>query len=193
MNKYSNANDCYELSKILLRELNGNINFLTDRYIDVPSGKYISEYRNNRLGFSNVPNFSYKYAKDGFLYVYISSHYSTVSFGEKLAALSDFYGVIKDEFGEPSVFYTKDTDDYQELCLCWLLTDNIDEKERIVEQIRTNDFFDDKPKISNLIILDENQDKNEYELPNELLDLIDDEFLKHKTGYSNSLSKTKNN
>ena len=197
---YSSAEDCYELSKELKEKLGKKIYFYGSLYNPTPNGKYLSSYRINNGEYMSynmkaLP-FYFKFAKNIFLRIQVGSHGKDNSLGEKLAALSDFYEIINDEFGEATVFYTTKDDDEGLLGLEWEFVN----KNEVINKFKNDTYFDDA-KIDKLIIIGENnQDLNDTTkrfisksigLPIELLPLINeniDEFMKHKN--SNELKQT---
>lgn len=184
--------ETYLLAKKLKKELKGKIDFYGTMYTPVPSGKYLSSYRKkNGEHFFNgqCPSFFFLYEKDDFLRISIGNHYKGNSLGEKLAALSDFYEVLKEEYGPPIVFYTLKEDKEQLLSMQWSFKD----KEQDICFFQYGNFTD--KKFDDIIIIgEEKEDLNETTrsiterkigLPYELLDSVYEdleEFIKHKKG-----------
>ena len=112
-----------------------------------------------------------------------------------MAALSDFYEVLSEEYGNPTVFYTTKDDDEGFLTLQWSFIN----KDEEIEKFKSGKYFDDA-EIDTLIII--GKEKNNIEgyslsdktkeiisrqvgLPFELLYLVDEDiesFVKHKSG-----------
>lgn len=189
---YSNAFDCHELSCLLYSKLGDQIRFSGSTQQEVVSGHYFSKYRyphGKPLYFpcEGLP-FYFKYCKDGFLRFGVSSFsISDHSTGEKLAALSDFYAVLSEYFGEATVFYTIKDDDEGTLSLQWSFKNQKEE----IQRFQDGSYFDDG-EIDQLVIIEGNQEKSikssiasKIGLPSELFGLVDDcmeDFVKFKTG-----------
>ena len=192
---YSNSVDCEKLAiKLLYGKLRRKINFYGSTLQEVISGKYLSEYNRSQNIYTSeyaVP-FYLKFKKDGFLRVQIGSLYPyNTTDGEKLAILSDFYEVLKEEYGEPTLFYTTKNDKENTFSLHWSFID----KDKDIEKFKNDTFFDDA-SIDKLIIIGENTDKdikdstknflsNEIGLPYELLKLVNnniEDYIKYKKG-----------
>ena len=198
--RYSNADDCLELARHLKKKMGNKIDFYGSIRQEVISGKYFSHYRNphselDYLCEEGLP-FYFKFCKEGFLRIGIGSFCSrNNSVGEKLAALSSFYEVLSEQFGEPSVFYTTKDDDEGTLSLQWSFVN----KEEDIQKFRNGSYFDDA-EIDKLIVIGEPRAQmNSYELsdatrkniakqigmPFELIDLVDEnieDFVTYKTG-----------
>lgn len=196
---FSNADDCCKLARKLKKQLGDKIDFYGSINTPLPSGKYLSLYRrSNGEYFSynlNCLQFYFKFAENGFLRIGVGSHSRDNFLGEKLAALSDFYEVLSEEYGEPTVFYTTKDDDEGLLTLQWSFVN----KEEEIEKFQSGTYFDDA-EIDTLIVF--GQKRNNVDgyslsdttkkiisrrvgLPFELLDLADEDienFVKHKTG-----------
>lgn len=201
---YSNADDCFKLSKHLKKEMGNKIKFLGSTYQEVISGEYFSNYRKTHSKFGylleNGLPFYYKFCKDGFLRITISSLYpNNNSMGEKLAALSSFYEVLNAQFGEPTVFFTLKDDEESSITLHWSFAN----KEEEIQSFRNGNYFDDN-ELDELIVIGEPAPQNEnYQLieetkkevarkiglPFELTHLIDEDFVKYKTGKEIELPK----
>ena len=196
---YSKAEDCYELSKKLKEKFGNRIDFYGFLYSPTPNGYYLTSYRKNNGEYNSVHNknsllFYLKYMKDVFLRIQIGSHsYGDNTFGEKLAALSDFYLILSEEYGEPTVFYTTKDDDEETLNLQWSFVN----KEEDIKKFKSGNYFDDD-EIDTLIVFGENREDVEkiglsdktisiiarqFGLPFELLHMADndiEEYMKHK-------------
>lgn len=150
---YSNRRDCLELAKELNQKLGTKINFTGLFYQEVPSGKYhclpYNRYESYQDYEKDVVSFYYKFCKDGFLRIGVGDYNNRSSLGHKLAALSDLYGVLKEKFGEPTVFYTTKNDDENMLNFEWAFCD----KEEVVKSFENGTVFDDD-EIDELIIID---------------------------------------
>lgn len=197
---YSNADDCYSLAVKLKKHLGDKISFYGTVYTPTPSGYYLSSYRKNKhetffLNDNCLP-FYYKFAENGFLRIQVGSNIiGTDSLGEKLAALSDFYAALSEEYGEPTVFYTTKDDDKDLLSLQWSFA-NRDED---IAKLKNGTYFDDD-EVDTLIVFGEKRENAEgfdlsdttkrlisrkVGLPLELLYLADQDienFIKHKEG-----------
>ncbi len=200
---YSNARDCYLLSINLKAKLKRKIEFYGSTQQEVISGKYFKE-ENHSFTEKGLP-FYYKYLKDGFLRIQVGSFYPhNNSVGEKLAALSDFYLVLKEMYGEPTVFYTTKNDDEKTLALQWCFID----KEENIASFKNGDYFDDD-EIDTLIVIGEEKTQDgtyspnpttkenlskQIGLPLELADLISEnefDYIKFKTGKTLDTSDAK--
>lgn len=196
---FSNADDCCKLARKFKKQLGDKIDFYGSINTPLPSGKYLSLYRrSNGEYFSyncNCLPFYFKFAENGFLRIGVGSHSKDNSLGEKLAALSDFYEVLCEEYGEPTVFYTTKDDDEGLLTLQWSFIN----KEEEIAKFQNGTYFDDA-EIDTLIVFGQKKDNIEgyslsdttkkiisrrVGLPFELLDLVDEDienFVKHKKG-----------
>ena len=198
MNKFSKTEDCNLLASKLKKELENKIDFDNSTNIEIPNGKYLSLYRINNqedMHYGKWLPFYLKFSKGEFLSISVGSHYSGSSIGEKMAALSDFYTILSEEYGEPSVFYTAKNKDDELLTLQW----NFNNKEKETEKLKNGTYFNDA-EIDTLIILSKKRANSEkyslndqtrvnrskqIGLPFELLYLLDEDienFVKHKNG-----------
>lgn len=194
---YSKADDCYELAKYLKRKLGIKIDFYGNVHQEVISGSYYSVMGKKwfHLYGEGLP-FYFKFCKEGFLRIGVGSFYSHVNtIGEKLAALSCFYEILREQFGEPTVFYTIKDDDEGNLTLQWSFTN----KEEEIQAFKSDTYFDDA-KIDRLIVIGEAEaqidecklsDATKYliskqiGLPLAMAPLVDEninEFTKYKMG-----------
>ena len=195
---FSKTNDCYLLAKKMKQKLRNKIDFYGSINTPLPSGKYLSKYKkkNGEYMFNgHCLSFYFKFSKNEFLRISVGSNYVGNEFGEKMAALSDFYEVLSEEYGKPTLFYTIKDDDEGLLTLHWSFIN----KEEEIEKFKNGTYFDDA-EIDTLIIFDEKIDNMEdynlsdttkeiisrrVGLPFELLDLVDEDlenFVKHKKG-----------
>ena len=192
----SKAEDCYKLARKLQDSLESKIDFYGVLYIDVLSGKYLSEYRKNNgehIFEGNGVPFFIKFSDGEFLRISIASNYQGSEFGEKMAVLSDFYEVLSEEFGEPTVFYTTKDDTENKINLQWCFMN----KEEEIEKFKDNSYFDDA-EVDKLVVIGDTNSKGHISsstmkkiiskqvgLPFELLNLSDEDtesFIKYKTG-----------
>ena len=182
---FSKTNDCYLLAKKMKQKLRNKIDFYGSINTPLPSGKYLSTYRrkNGEYMFNgHCLSFYFKFSKNEFLRISVGSNYVGNEFGEKMAALSDFYEVLSEEYGKPTLFYTIKDDDEGLLTLHWSFIN----KEEEIEKFKNGTYFDDA-EIDTLIIFDEKIDNMEdynlsdttkeiisrrVGLPFELLDLV---------------------
>lgn len=195
---YSKAEDCNLLANKLKKKLGDKIDFYGSTYIEIPSGKYLSSYRINNGEYmfnGQCLPFYFKFSENEFLRIGIGSNHRGSSLGEKMAALSDFYSILSEEYGEPTVFYTTKNDDEEVLSLQWAFIN----KESEIEKFKSGTYFDDA-ELNTLIIFGEKKDNIERHslsdktkemisrqvgLPFELLYLADEDienFVKHKNG-----------
>lgn len=195
---YSKMEDCYLLAKKLKKELGNKIDFYGSTLNGISRGKYLSSYRRNNGEYmfnGHCLPFYFKFSEDEFLRIGVGANYSDNLFGEKMAALSDFYEILSKYYGEPTVFYTTKNDDQELLTLQWLFID----KEEEIEKFKSGTYFDDA-EINKLIVFGENKENVEgyslgnktkeiiskkIGLPFELLYLVDEDienFVKHKKG-----------
>ena len=197
---YSKDEDCFELYKILKRKMGNKIEYYGTPYTALFSGKYFSHYREPHSNidylFERGIPFYYKFCENGFLRIQVgSSIYHNASVGEKLAALSDFYEVLSEEFGEPTVFYTTKDDDEGLLSMHWSFIN----KDEDIQKFKSGTYFDDVETDELIIIGESRQKTSGYQLnditkkliskhvglPFELLSLVDEnieDFVKFKTG-----------
>lgn len=195
---FSKAEDCSLLASRLNKKLGDKIDFYGSTYIEIPSGKYLSSYRRNNGEYmfnGQWLPFYFKFSENEFLRISVGSNQCGSSIGEKMAALSDFYSILSEEYGEPTVFYTTKDDDERLLSLQWAFIN----KEEEIEKFQSGTYFDDA-EIDTLIILGKKKEKTEgyslsdktkeiisrqVGLPFELLCLVDEDienFVKHKNG-----------
>lgn len=188
---FSNIDDCYLLAKKLIKDLGDKIDFYGSIRTDTLSGGYLSSYRkNNREYMVNgycIP-FYFKFANQKFLRISIGSNYlKESSLGERVAALSEFYKILHEEYGEPNVFYTTKNGEEELLNLQWTFINNKEELEK---------FKIDDSGIDKLIVIGKNNKegrglKNETKiniarsigLPFELLCLVEadlDNFIMYR-------------
>lgn len=201
---YSNANDCLELARYLKKKMGSKIDFYGSIYQEVISGSYFSDFESKHYHFyGDGLSFYYKFCKEGFLRIGIGSFYPhNNSIGEKLAALSNFYEVLSEQYGEPTVFYTTKDDEEGTLSLQWSFVN----KEEDIQNLRNGSYFDDA-EIDELIVIGESKTQtNGYQLndttrkliakqigvPFELIGLVDEnieDFVKYKTGKEIGISE----
>lgn len=191
---YSKAEDCGLLAAKLKEKKGYKIDFYGYINTPLPSGKYLSSYRidkGERMSNGQCLPFYFKYSKNEFLRISVGSNHFGSSLGEKLAALSDFYEILSEEYGEPTLFYTTKEDEEGLLTLQWSFIN----KEEEIEKFKNGKYFDDA-EVDKLIIFGEKGDteKNNLSdktkqiiskrvgLPFELIYLVDDDFAKHKIG-----------
>lgn len=188
---YSKADDCLELARYLKNKMGSKIDFYGSIHQEVISGSYFSDFESKYYHpYGDGLSFYYKFCKEGFLRIGIGSFCSrNNSVGEKLAALSNFYEVLSEEYGEPTVFYTTKDDDERTLSLQWSFVN----KEEDIQN------FNDA-EIDELIVFGKPRTQmNGYQLsdstrkliakqigvPFELISLVDEnieDFVKYKTG-----------
>lgn len=196
---YSNANDCFNLAKYLKEKMGSKIDFYGSTHQEVIIGTYFSDYTAEQ---ESLP-FYFKFCKEGFLRIGIGSyHPHNNSVGEKLAALSNFYEVLNEQYGEPTVFYTIKNDQEKNLSLQWSF---INKKEDI-QSFKDGEYFDDA-EIDELIVIGEQTSPiGSYHLndstkkliakqvgvPFELITLVDEnikDFIKYKKGEEFSITE----
>ena len=183
--RYSNADDCYELAKLLYNRLNNKMILLTSPHIEVVEGKYncfgINRYSKMEDYINDKVMFNFKCLKNDFIRITIGSEDDKHSLGHKLAVLSDIYKVLKDEFGEPTVFYTIKEDKEKTLNLQW----SFKNKNEDIKDFLNNNCFDDA-NIAKVMIIDSYKNKdNNIGLPIELINIIKDnieDYIKYKKG-----------
>ena len=192
MNNKSRAEDCNSLAKKTKKELGKKIDFRWSTNTAFLDARYLSIYRMNNgekmdpvFGSENSVPLHFKFCDGEFMRVCIGSNNSHEYYSEQLAALSDLYLSLREEYGEPTVFYTTRDDD--DICLQWMFTNKKEE----IERFKNGTCFDDA-EIDKLIVID-NSEQTEIKrflaenlgLPFDLLELVDDvleDYLKHKTG-----------
>lgn len=158
---YSKTEDCIELARILKKKMGNKIEFYGSIYQNVISGKYYEyhgqPHSNLDYLFEKVLSFYYKFNKDGFLRIEVGDtppcHYSL---GRKLAALSEFYEVLHELFGVPTVFYTTKNDDEGKISLQWSFIN----KEEEIKEFKNGTYFDDA-EIDKLIVIGESTEPDE--------------------------------
>ncbi len=200
---FSKYEDCQLLARKLRNELGNNIAF--DGVVtEIINGEYLSSYRIKQGEYGHEMPFYAKFSSHEFLRIGVGSYDASNSLGEKMAALSDFYQVLREEYGEPTVFYTTKDDEEAFLNLHWSF---IHQKEEI-EDFKSGKYFDDA-ETDTLIILGEKdtlaiqygfsqKEKEEVSrkvgLPFELLWFMCEDmetFIKHKTGSGSSFPSKK--
>lgn len=204
---YSNANNCHQLACILYSKLGDQIRFSGDTRQESVIGYYFSKYRypygkpilgKPILSASEGLPFYFKYCEDGFLRFEVGSFSSDdKSTGEKLAALSDFYAVLRSYFGEASVFYTIKDDEEECLSLQWVFKDQKSE----IQKFQDGSYFDDG-EIDQLILIGQTDGEtikssvaSKMGLPFELLRLVDEnmeDFVKFKMREKREISNGSN-
>ena len=202
---YSKDEDCYKLAIELKKKLKDKIAFMGSPYQGCVSGKYFSHYRKPSNGtqylFEKGLPFYYKFCEEGFLRIQVGTFYPYKnSMGEKLAALSDFYELLSEMYGEPTVFYTIKDDEEGCVSLHWSFVN----KEEDIEKFKNGTFFDDGETDELIVIGEEKPSNNSYRLsdttkrfiskkvglPFELIHLVDEnieDFVKYKTGKETSV------
>lgn len=142
-----NNDNSFELGKFLREKIRGKIDF--EKYYVVETGKYRGTSQ-----ASTELSFYYEFRKDEFLRVEISSFYNHKnSIGEKLSALSSFYEVLDERYGEPTIFYNL-KDEEGTLALYWSFLN----KEEEIQKFKNGKYFDDR-EIDKLIVIDEMKEK----------------------------------
>lgn len=194
---YSNVKDCRELRKLLSNKMNerewNRITF--DGYFEIIKGKYYSfshsYYYDKELSRDDDSvTFSIKYCKNEILRLSVGEEVYPQTMGHKLAVLSDFYQVLVEKFGEPTLFYTLKEDEEKTLNMQWSFTN----KDIDIQNFQTGTAFDDA-EIDDFILFTEKNSMlqeitrqnnvNEIGLPIELIPLMEDnieEFVKYKQG-----------
>ena len=168
--------ESYQLSNLLKENLKDKILFYNSCYDKNVLGKYSSYEEQNIL-------FQFSYQKKQYLNLLVGANKN--SFGEKLAVLSEFYGIFAKEFGGSSVFYvTKNgfLNFYWDLTLnkskMKEIEDNCYSNDNIIEFIfmgRTMFSFFDKEFKDNFF--------EQYHLPIDLVNVLNqnfEEFLKYR-------------
>ncbi len=196
-NIMSNANDCRELKKFLVEKINQGLNWnkidFDCCYSNIIVGRYYSfSYDYYDYNICNRDRdcitFGIKYCHDQFLRLVIQDEVYPQTEGHKLAVLSDFYEILKEKFGEPTLFYTLKNDDEKQLCLQWSFVN----REEDILDFKNDAAFEDA-NIDELIIFGEKESslsettrKNmvrKVGLPFELVAFIEnhiEEFMKYK-------------
>ncbi len=192
--------DYYELYKALKRKMESKINYYGGPLDTFVKGEYVVHFEEPYNDIDHLVekrlSFYYKFCRNDFLVIQVgSSIYYNASVGEKLAALSNFYEVLSEEFGEPIVFYTTKDEAGGLLSMHWSFIN----KDEDIKKFKEGTYFDDI-KTDKLIIIGESRPKIDgYELsdimrkrivkqfgvPFELLPLVDEnieDFIKVKTG-----------
>lgn len=190
---YQNQNDCFELEEKLKTRMESSIEFYGNPSKENVMGKYFSRYKKS-LFAKGLP-FSYKFSKDQFLTIQVGSFDTHKnSTGEKLAALSEFYQVLRKEYGEPNIFYTIKNDPKENLSLHWSFAN----KEEDLQKLKIGTFLDNGV-MDQVIILENSHSKRPFcnndttreslatiiGLPITLTELVEeniDDFILYKTG-----------
>ncbi len=199
---YSNAEDCKYLARKLCKKLGGKFDIygvpyevVDGYYHSLPLSKYssYSEYKRDQI------HFYYKFSRDNFLRIGVENCLSQASYGHKLAALSDIYEALLDEFGEPTVFFSIKDDEDEGLHFQW----NFVNKEETIEEFMHGFPFDDG-EVDLAIVIGKTEGLNEetrklfsrqMALPYELLPLINEnieEYVKYKFGSEKCTQDEKN-
>lgn len=192
---YSNADDCLILSKYINKKMGKKIKFCRNKNQKVVCGKQFLHYKkiqnNSEYLVEDELPFYFTFCKNEFLRFEIGSYPPFENaFGEKLSALSSFYEILNEQFGEPTAFYTL-KDEERTLVLHWVFVN----KEEEIQNFKNGSYFDDN-ELDELIVIGEQAPQTEnYQLieetkkevarkiglPFELTHLIDDDFVKYKT------------
>lgn len=200
---YSNVDDCLILTKYINKTMGKKIKFCKNKNQRVVCGKQFLHYKKMKddleyLTADELP-FYFMFCKNEFLRFEIGSYPPFEnSFGEKLASLSSFYEVLNKLFGEPTAFYTL-KDEERTLVLHWVFVN----KEEEIQNFRNGSYFDDNELDELIIIGDQAPQTENYQLiektkkevarkiglPFELIHLIDEDFVKYKTGKEIGLPK----
>ncbi len=196
---YSKDDDCQEIAKKLNRELGEKICYLN--FVSPVIGEYAclpyQDYHNFEQWDLDKVSFYFKYCDGEFLRVGIGNGLSPKTVGHKLAALSDFYQVFSEEFGNPTLFYTTQDDEEGFLNLQWSFQNRLED----VCAFQNGTAFDNA-SIDTLIIMEEyHEDDPSYQLfdatrahivrkiglPFELINFTEEyieDFVKYKSGDS---------
>ena len=196
---YSNAEDCNKIAKILYSKLKRKIEFYGSTHQEVISGVYHCLPYNTYKSYGDYKkdelSFNYKFCENGFLRISIGDVIYRKSIGHKLAVLSDFYEVLSEIYGLPTLFYTIKEDDENTLNLQW----SFSRKEEDIQDFKNGTAFDDA-EIDELIVFGETKQQNgiyrvsdatrrmiakQVGLPFELIYLVDEnieDFVKYKQG-----------
>lgn len=136
---YSNADDYLELASHLKKKMGSKIDFYGSIDQEVISGSYFSELESKSYHpYGGGLSFYCKFCKEAFLRIGIGSFCShNNSVGEKLVALSNFYEVLSEQYGEPTVFYTTKDDDEATLSLQWSFVN----KEEDIQKFMSGGYF----------------------------------------------------
>ena len=187
----------YELAQRLKSKMGEKIEFYGFLSTPDPLGKYLSLYRKNigeNMHNGHLLSFCFHYVNDNILRLSIFSDFGDHSLEEKMAALSEFYEVLRHDFDEPDIFYVSKNEDGERINLQWSFA----KKDEIIKRINEGNYFKNKD-IVQIIILGEKDDNKEevlsedtrkkisytVGLPFELIHLIKDhlkDFLKYKLG-----------
>lgn len=194
---HSNDEDCRQLG-IKLKKALGDKVVMKHGY-GVIDGEYHSfpclMYETIEAHIQDQLRFYCKFCRDEFLEIVIEDSRSIASDGHKLAALSDFYEVLFDEFGEPTVFYTLKDAVNRGFHFRWAFTHK---KETIEEFMHGFPFFD--AEVDQAIVIGESNQINEQTrnlfshqmgLPIELLPLINEnieDYMKYKKSNEEEIS-----
>ena len=167
--KYSNAEDCYNLAKFLKCKLGKKIEYNVSPYNEVVSGYYtfLDDYGDIDMYHPRQVSFYFKYLENEFLKIGIEGN---GNLGVKLAALSDFYAVLEKYFGLPTFYYTIENDENKGINLQW----SFKNAKNDLNYLKQNIYFDDG-FLSELIIFDKDRNKEKegnISLPNELIPLV---------------------
>ena len=193
-NIMSNTNDCRELKKFLAAKMNQGLKWnkidFDSCYSSIIAGRYYSfsydYYDDHSLERDcDCITFGIKYCQNECLRLSIQEEVYPQTMGHKLAVLSDFYEVFKEEVGEPTLFYTLKNDDEKQLCLQWSFVN----REEDILNFRQDTAFEDA-NIDELIIFGEQDTTRgnvvrKIGLPFELIPVVEEhieEFMKYKYG-----------
>lgn len=197
---YSNEKDCRQLKIKLAKALGEKVRMKGYEIVDAEYHSFpLSMYETYQAYDKDQLKFYCKFCKNEFLRIDVENYCFKASEGHKLAALSDCYEALLDEFGEPTVFYTLKDDEEDGLHFQWAFTN----KEETTNEFLHGFPFDDG-EVDLAIVIGKTEGLNEETrklfsrqigLPYELLPLINEnieEYMKYKFGSGKCIEKQKN-
>ncbi len=189
----------YELVKTLLTQNLGNKMRLFYQKNNKAVGQYISKFNQTTLDeypYEESLEFKFKLKENDSFEISVDDFYSNQGdcIGQKLAALSDFYQILKRRYGEPSIFYRKDN----KLFFYWALKSKEEEKQKKIKE----KLLEEENNIEDVIIIKAKDDNDELRkntseligLPFELTDYLEqyiDDFVLYKTPRQNQIRENK--
>lgn len=191
----SNQGNCEKILKYLKLHMKDEISLESDPYFKTITGKYYTRKKMSADWKREYLPVSIEYADNKFLKISIGDNYKyDSSLGEKMAALSNFYLIFKELFGEPIAYYTFKNDN--RIYLQW----SFERQKEEIDELKGN-----VSQLDELIIIGE-EDTNEFrlsndvkktmsrrvELPYEMISLLEDnsDYSKYKLGKPISISYT---
>ena len=166
--------DCYHLSEQLLEKFGSRLVLYGCGGPCMLAGEYASFSNEVYSDYTDLCEnkiiFCCKYYKGEFLRITVGNGLAERPIGHKLAALSDFYEIFKEEFGVPTLFYTMKDDAYGSLNFQWSMKD----KEKDIENFKNGTIFCDT-EVEHVIVMGEKKiDLKKRELDRSTQNVLDE-------------------